>query len=186
MGKANLSLAVDGPRHRASTSDRLAGGQQRQEARDEKPRTLVIDPPADRVRMQRSFGAVRSKKRLYAINVGTPAGAHYAYDFETAAILACGAGSSSTRLKCGTVAVKTSWANPRPCLTLNAKPVLALLEQYTNDWPVETDAMWSSQGYRLEPDGQPTFLFKLSQSFRHGSHRPAKDGAGLTALSAVK
>ena len=186
-GKAHLSLSVEGPGLAPQLLTALPEVSKDRKSGDEKPHSLVIEPTADRVRMQRSFVPFDPKKRLYAINVGTPAGVHYAYDFETAAILRVWRGDFLDTFEMWDGRGENQLGKPAgPALTLNAKPVLALLERYSNDWPVETDAMWSSQGYRLEADGQPTFLFKLSSLSATDRIAPAKEGSGLTRTLTVK
>jgi len=185
-GRAHLALSVEGPGLARQLLTALPEAGKDKPRRDEKPHTLVIEPTDNRVRMQRSFVPFDPKKRLYAINVGTPAGVHYAYDSETAAILRVWRGDFLDTFEMWDGRGENQLGKPAgPSLTLSAKPVLALLERYTNDWPTETDAMWSSQGYRLESDGQPTFLFKLSSLSATDRIAPAKDGAGLTRTLVV-
>jgi len=185
-GRAHLALFVEGPglARQLLTAAPEAGKDRWPGAG--KPHTLIIEPNANRVRMQRSFVPFDPKKRLYAINVGTPAGVHYAYDFETAALLRVWRGEFLDTFEMWDGRGENQLGKPAgPALTLNAKPALALLERYTNDWPVEPDAMWSSQGYRLESDGQPTFLFKLSSLSATDRIAPASNGSGLTRTLTV-
>lgn len=185
-GKAHLSLSVEGPGLATQLLTALPEVRKDRKGGEDKPRTLIVEPTADRVRMQRSFVPFDPKKRLYAINVGTPAGVHYAYDFETAALLRVWRGDFLDTFEMWDGRGENQLGKPAgPALTLNAKPVLALLERYTNDWPVEPDAMWSSQGYRLEADGQPTFFFKLSSLSATDRIAPSKDGSGLTRTLTV-
>jgi hypothetical protein len=154
--------------------------------RKARPRQLLIDPPADRVRVQRSFVPYDPKKRLYAINVGTPAGEHYAYDTETGAILRVWRGGFLDTFEMWDGRGENQLAKPvGPALTLPNKPVLALLERTANDWPDQPDAMWSSQGYRLEADGLPVFSFKLSSLSATDRIAPAATGHGLTRTLVV-
>lgn len=183
----HLSLSVEGPGLASQLLTAAPEVHKDKKGGEEGPQKLVIEPPADRVRMQRSFVPFDPKKRLYAINVGTPGGVHYAYDFETAAILRVWRGQFLDTFEMWDGRGENQLGKPAgPALTLNAKPVLALLERYTNDWPVDPDAMWSSQGYRLEADGQPTFLFKLSSLSATDRIAPAEDGSGLTRTLTVK
>lgn len=148
---------------------------------DNRPRTLIIEPVSNRVRLQRSFVPFDPKKRLYAINVGTPAGIHYAYDFETGALLRAWRGEFLDTFEMWDGRGENQLGKPAgPALTLTDKPVLALMERYTNDWPDQADALWSSQGYQLAPDGQPTFFFKLASLSATDRIAPAADGRGLT------
>jgi hypothetical protein len=153
----------------------------------DKPRTLIIEPAADRIRLQRSFVPFDPKKRLYAINVGTPGGVNYSYDFETGALLRVWRGDFLDTFEMWDGRGENQLGKPAgPALTLNDKPVLALLERYVNDWPDQPDMMWSSQGYRLETDGQPTFRFKLSTLSATDRIAPAPDGSGLVRTLTVK
>jgi hypothetical protein len=152
----------------------------------EKPRTLIIEPVGERIRLQRSFVPFDPKKRLYAINVGTPAGVNYAYDFETGALLRLWRGEFLDTFEMWDGRGENQLGKAAgPALTLNDKPVLALLERYTNDWPDQPDMMWSSQGYRLEPNGQPTFLFKLSTLSATDRIAPVPGGRGVTRTLVV-
>lgn len=144
------------------------------------PHKLVIEP-GDHVRLQRGFVPFAPRKRLHAVNVGTPAGVHYAYDFETGAILRVWRGSFLDTFEMwdgrgiNQVAKAAS-----PSLTLNAKPLTALLERATHDWPDAAEALWSSQGHTLEPDGQPVFLARLASLALRDRIAPTADGRGLT------
>lgn len=183
-GRPNFNLSVEGP----SLAPVLltAAPEKKGRAWGEDSRTLIIEPTSDRVRLQRSFVPFEPKKRLYAINVGTPAGRHYAYDFETGAILRVWRGEFLDTHEMWDDRGENQIGKPAgPALTLNRKPVLALLERYAYDWPDEPDAMWSSQGYRLEPNGQPTFLFKLSSLSATDRIAPDADDTGLTRTLTV-
>lgn len=172
-----FTLAVEGPglapqQLGADVTARFRGG---------KPRKLPIEPSADRVRLQRSFVPFDPKKRLYAINVGTPSGIHYAYDFETAAVLRVWRGHFLDTFEMWDGRGENQIAKPTgPALTLVNKPAVVLLERASDDWPDQPDAMWSSQGYSLEKDGQPVFHFKLSSLTGTDRIAPAPGEHGLT------
>ena len=183
-GRPNFNLSVEGP----SLAPFLltAAPEKKTKSWGEDKRTLIVEPPSDRVLALRSFVPYEPKKRLYAISVGTPAGRHYAYDFETGAILRVWRGKFLDTHEMWDDRGENQIGKPAgPALTLNSKPVLALLERYTHDWPDQPDAMWSSQGYRLEPNGQPTFLFKLSSLSATDRIAPIADGSGLTRTLTV-
>jgi hypothetical protein len=176
-----FALSVEGPglAPQLLTASRAARG------RDNRPRTPLLIEPGDRVRLQRSFVPYEPKKRLYAINVGTPARIHYAYDFETGAILRGWRGRFLDLFEMWDGRGDNQIAKPMgPSLTFNAKPVVALLERTAdrtvNDWPDAPEALWSSQGYELEPDGQPVFLGKLASLGVRDRIAATPDGRGLT------
>jgi len=55
---------------------------------------------------------------------------------------------------------ETQWTVARPS---TSTPTVALIENpRTAGWPVTPDAMQSSQGYTLEPNGSPCFSRKFS------------------------
>jgi hypothetical protein len=141
----------------------------------------IIEATGERIRVQRSFVPYDPRKRLYAINVGTPGHLNYAYDFETAAILRIWRGSFVDTEEMWDGRGEPQIAKPAgPAITLNAKPNIVLLEQAAYDWPDAPETLWSSQGYTLEPNGQPVFHFKLATLTINDRIAPTADGHGLT------
>lgn len=137
--------------------------------------------PGDRPRLQRGFVPYEPKKRLYAISVGSPTGAHFAYDFETGSLLRVWRGSFIDVADMWESRGESQLAQPSgPALTLNHKPTVALLESFAHDWPDAPEPLWSSQGYTLAPDGTPTFLGKLAQLDVRDTLVPGADGRSLT------
>lgn len=138
--------------------------------------------PTDRILLQRGFVPYEPKKRLYAASIGTPAGVHFAYDFETGALLRGWHGHFLDTFEMWDGRGANQYAKPTgPALTLNAKPTVALIEfPQSGGWPDEPDALFSSQGYILEPDGQPVFLSTLSGISIRDRIAPAEGGRGLT------
>jgi len=118
----------------------------------------------DTIILQRGFIPYEPKKRLYAASVGTPAGVHYAYDFETGALLRVWRGRFIDAGEMWEGRSANQWAKPTgPALTLNALPTIAFLASPSaSDWPTTPDPLFSSQGYLVEPDGQPVFLSTLA------------------------
>ena len=180
--KSGFKLTAEGPsvarrELSAPKSTKLAGAKSAPEPVSE----ILIEPAADRVRLQRSFVPFTPKKHLYAINVGTPDGLHYAYDFETAAMLRVWRGKFLDTFEVWDGRGENQLAKPAgPALTLSAKPVLALIESSAHDWPDQPDPLWSSQGYQLEPNGQPIFHFTLATLRATDRIAPATATHGLT------
>lgn len=145
-----------------------------------KSRQILVQP-TDRVLLQRCFFPYEPKKRLYAAAIGTPAGVHYAYDFETGALLRVWRGGFLDTGEMWEGRGENQIGKPTgPALTLNAKPTVALIEfPQTSDWPDQPDAMQSSQGYSLEKDGQPVFFSTLSGLKIRDRIAPTADGHGL-------
>lgn len=147
---------------------------------------LLIQPD-ERVRLQRGFVPYEPKKRLYAISVGTPAGTHYAYDFETGAILRVWRGSFVDAFEMWDGRGEPQLAKSAgPAITLNAKPAIALLERAADEWPDAPEPLWSSNGYTLDREGQPTFFGKLASLNVTDRIAPTPDGHGLTRTINLK
>lgn len=145
------------------------------------PTRLAIEPVDGRVRVQRGFVPYAPSKRLYAISVGTPAGIHYSYDFDTAALLRVWRGAWLDVAEMWDNRGNNQWAVPLgPDLVLNARPTVAVLEfPERGTWPETVDALWSSQGYVLEASGQPVFLSTLGPLKIRDRIAPRSDGGGL-------
>ncbi len=182
-GRNALELAAEGP----GIARQWLTVREREERRPPTPKPMPLDVK-DRVLAQRSFVPYEPRKRLYAINVGTPAGVHFAYDFETGAILRVWRGAFLDTAEMWVNRGEPQLGKPAgPALTLNAKPNVALIEfGLASDWPNEPEALWSSQGYTLESDGLPVFLNQLSKLNLRDRIAPTADGRGLTRTLEAK
>ena len=136
----------------------------------------------DTIVMQRGFVPFEPKKRLYATSVGTPAGVHYAYDFETGALLRVWRGRFLDAGEMWEGRSANQWAKPTgPALTLNALPTVGFLPSSpTADWPASPDPLATSEGYSVEPDGQPVFLSTLATLSIRDRIAPAADPHNIT------
>ncbi len=175
-----LELTIEGPGVPAQSLGAPPPVHSRRATAAAAPKKILIQPVGT-IRLQRSFVPFEPSKRLYAINVGTPAGIHYAYDFETGAILRVWRSDFLDTEEMWDGRGENQIAKPAgPALTLNARPAVALLERASADWPVVPEPLYTSQGYILEPDGQPVFLSKLASLVIRDRIAPASSGAGLT------
>lgn len=149
-------------------------------------RQFMMDPK-DRVLAQRGFVPFEPRKRLYAINVGTPAGVHYAYDTETGGLLRAWRGAFLDTIEMWNARGESQLAKPNgPALTLNDKPNVAMIEfAQSGDWPNQPDALWTAKGYVLEADGLPVFSSALSELTFRDRIAPLPDGRGLTRTLTV-
>ncbi|MEY2880251.1 MAG: hypothetical protein RLZZ15_2631, partial [Verrucomicrobiota bacterium] len=152
------------------------------------PTKKLVVEPTDRVLVQRGFVPFDPRKRLYALSVGSPAGAHFAYDSETGTVLRAWRGSFLD-----TYAMWENRGNDQtavangPALTFHGKPTLALIENAaTGDWPEQADALWTARGYTLDADGTPTFLGKLSDIDVRDRLVASANGRGLTRTIELK
>jgi hypothetical protein len=176
--RPNLELLAEGPGiapHAVTVRENRPG-------RSAPAPKVVRVEPSERVMVQRGFVPFAPRKRLYAASVGTPAGVHFAYDFETGALLRAWRGSflNTAEMWEGRGADQT--AQPEgPALTFNGKPAVALIEYAARgDWPDQPEPLWSSQGYTLEADGTPVFLGRLAELTVRDRIAAVPDGKGLT------
>jgi hypothetical protein len=186
--RPSLELVAEGPEiatHTLTVRERPEGRGRGNRSSATK-QTLV--EPKDRVVLQRGFVPFEPRKRLYAASVGTPAGVHFAYDFETGAVLRVWRGSFINAAEMWDGRGNDQTAKPDgPALTFNGKPAIALIEYAQNgDWPEQPEALWSSQGYVLEPDGLPVFLSTLSEISIRDRIAPADEGRGLIRTLQLK
>jgi hypothetical protein len=149
---------------------------------------VIAVEPTDRVLLQRAFVPFEPRKRLYAAAVGTPAGVHYAYDFETGSLLHAWRGSFIN-----TVDMWENRGNDQlaratgPVLTFDGKPTVGLLEYpRTSGWPDRPEDLWVAKGYTLEPNGQPVFQAELAALRISDRIAPTADGRGLARTLQIK
>jgi hypothetical protein len=179
-----LELIAEGPRmasHALTVRETREGGGRGMRSGASAQRQLIVEPK-DRVLLQRGFVPFEPRKRLYAAAVGTPAGVHFAYDFETGALLHVWRGSFVDTFQMWDGRGNDQTAKPAgPSLTFNGKPAIALIEYAANgDWPDQPESLWSSQGYSLETDGTPVFLASLSELAIRDRIAPVAEGRGLS------
>jgi hypothetical protein len=142
-------------------------------------RVLPVEP-VDRILVQRTFTPFDGVKRIYTVAVGTPAGIHYGYDLESAAILRVWRGSFLDAAHLWIDRAEDQIGEPTgPLLTLGGKPLLALFADGESLWPSRPAAPAHSTGYRLEPNGQPTFLYEYVGVSVADRIAPLEDGHGL-------
>lgn len=146
------------------------------------PLTKIPVEVRDRIIVQRGFVPFGSGKRLYAVSVGTPAGVHFAYDLETSAILRVWRGSFLDVGEMWEGRSANQWAKPMgPAVTLHALPLIITADlTATSAWPAQPDDSSSTQGYVLEPDGQPTFLSQFGALAIRDRIAPQPENRGLT------
>ena len=172
-----LDLLIEGP----GIAPRSLVTQEVRPSVTKKTPPILIEVSDQRVRMQRGFVPFDPKKRLYATNVGTPEGIHFAYDFEAGAMLRVWRGAWLDTTEMWEGRGESQLARPNgPALTLNAKPTVTLIENpRTASWPDQPDALASSQGYTLDQNGLPTFHSRLADLTITDRIAPAADGSGL-------
>jgi hypothetical protein len=180
-GQPSYALVAEGPGLAPQTLTVRDREPRANRAKKAPPAAILVEP-SDHIVLQRGFVPFEPRKRLYAASVGTPAGVHYAYDFETGAILRAWRGSfiNATDMWEGRGNDQVARADG-PALTFHGKPAIALIEYAQNgDWPDRPDALWSSQGYLLEAGDQPVFLARLADLTIRDRIAPAAEGRGLT------
>lgn len=176
--RPNLELLAEGP---GIAPHALTVREARPPRGPNAPKMVRVEP-TDRVLLQRGFVPFDPRKRLYAASVGTPAGVHFAYDFETGSVLRAWRGSFINAADMWEGRGNDQTARPEgPALTFNGKPTLALIEYAQNgDWPDQPESLWTSQGYMLESDGTPVFLATLADLTVRDRITADAGGKGLT------
>lgn len=151
------------------------------------PKVLAVEP-GERVVLQRGFVPFEPRKRLYAAAIGTPAGVHYAYDFETGSILHAWRGSFANTVDMWDGRGNDQLVRPTgPVVTFDGKPTIGLLEYpRTSGWPDRPEDLWVSRGYTLEANGQPVFNAELAALRVTDRIAPTVDGRGLTRSLQIK
>jgi len=179
-GRPSFRVAVEGPglAPRDLTAVPRAEAPAKPAAPPELPITLR---PGERVLVQRGFVPFQPYKRLYAVSVGTPAGTHFAYDFETGALLRAWRGAFVDATSMWRDRGHNQEAVPTgPALTFAARPVVALLEfSRSSGWPERPEPLWRPLGYRLEPDGLPVFSAEIAGLKVEDRIAPADGGRSL-------
>ena len=188
-GRPSLEWIAEGPGvapHAVTVRDDAGGGRRGPRAASAAKPILV--EPKDRVLLQRGFVPFEPRKRLYAASVGTPAGVHYAYDFETGTVLRAWRGLFADTTQMWEGRGNDQTAKPAgPALTFHGKPTIGLIEYAANgDWPDQPEPLWSSQGYELEADGTPVFLGTLAETSVRDRIGADLKALGLTRTLALK
>lgn len=145
-------------------------------------RTVSIPvEPKDRILLQRTFVPLEHSRRLYACFVGSPAGVHYAYDLEQAALIGVWRGGFFEGRDLWHERAEDQEAHPAgPGFTLEGKPLLFQFGDHDPRWPDRAPLNAASRGYRLEANGQPVFLYEFSGVTAEDRIAPLPDGSGLT------
>ncbi len=187
-GRPSVELIAEGPgiAPHAVTERESAAGRSGAGGRPGAGRPLALEP-TDRVLLQRGFVPFEPRKRLYTAAVGTPAGVHYAYDFETGAVLRAWRGTFLDTAQMWDGRGNEQTAKPTgPALTFPGQPTLASIESAAHGgWPGQPEALWSSQGYELEADGTPIFLGRLAEISVRDRLAATANGRGLTRTLAL-
>jgi hypothetical protein len=148
------------------------------------PPANMLIAPRERTLVQCGFVPFEGSRRLYACVVGTPAGVHYAYDFDTGALLQVWRGAFAD--------LSGMWDGPgheqtvrpaAPVTVVSGRPLLAFfpdrLFARPAAWPRSAEPLFVSHGYDLEPDGGPVFRSSLESLTLRDRLIPSRDGHGL-------
>ena len=135
--------------------------------------------------LQRGFVPVEGALRLYACVVGTPAGVHFAYDFESGALLSVWRGNFADLVEIWGPRARNQTARPAGNETrVAARPLLAQFPnrpmfEFPQTWPAQPLPLYESRGYELEPDGQPVFVARFESLTIRDRIAPSAGGRGL-------
>jgi hypothetical protein len=143
-------------------------------------RTIPVEA-TDRVRLQRTFVPLPRSRRLYACFVGSPAGVHYAYDLESAALIGVWRGGFFEGRDLWHERAEDQEAHPAgPGFMIEGRPLLFQFGDHDVRWPDRPPPTSASTGYRLEADGQPVFLYTFSGVNAEDRLAALADGSGVT------
>jgi hypothetical protein len=174
LGDRGLRLQVEGP---GITRQWLLPAKTRPPAREI---SIPIEPESGRVRLQRTFVALDHSRRMYACFVGSPAGVHYAYDLERAAIIGVWRGGFFEGRDLWHERAEDQQAHPTgPGFLIEGRPLLFQFGDHDQFWPTQPPQPSESRGYRLEADGQPVFRYFFSGITVEDRIAALPDGSGL-------
>ncbi len=145
-------------------------------------RTISIPvEPKDRILLQRTFVPLEHSRRLYACFVGSPAGVHYAYDLEQAALIGVWRGGFFEGRDLWHERAEDQEAHAAgPGFSIESKPLLFQFGDHDPRWPDRAPPNAASLGYRVEANGQPVFLYEFSGVKAEDRIAPLPDASGLT------
>jgi hypothetical protein len=174
LRRGGLKLSVEGPGIPAQLLRPGAAGPAR-------GRTVNIPvEPTDRIRLQRTFVTLPESRRMNAGFVGSPQGVHYAYDLDSAAVIGVWRGGFFEGRDLWHERAEDQEARPTgPGFQIEGRPLLFQFGDHDAHWPIRPPPHAASQGYRLEPDGQPVFRYAFSGVTVEDRIAPLADGTGL-------
>ncbi|HET6569843.1 MAG TPA: family 16 glycoside hydrolase, partial [Rhodothermales bacterium] len=147
----------------------------------------ILVRPENRTRLQRSFVKHYGREFVDAVNVGEPSGVNYTLDLSSDALLYVWKG--------GFIDATNMWhsrGNEQIAIPLgsvvnvSAAPSVAVLPSRNAPWPDSISGTYPLKGYRLDPDGRPTFLFSINGLHVADKITPGGDGRTLTRHLAVQ
>jgi hypothetical protein len=143
------------------------------------PNPIVIEPQLEPV-VVRSFVQHRGTKRVIAVSVADPRGAHYSYDLAQGALLYVWRGPFLEMTQMWQERGESQTAEPLGSMVvLPGTPSLAFLADVKAAWPDST-ALLRRDGYQLDQFGRPTFLYRVQDVSVEDEIRPSADGLSLT------
>jgi hypothetical protein len=115
----------------------------------------------------RSFVHHQGKKRTHCVSVADPSGAHYSLDLRQGALLQVWRGDFAETTTMWHGRGDAQVAEPLgSVITLSGQPSVALLPSPDSAWPdsaTGTLTPFRFTGYRLDPQGRPSFSYQLGQ-----------------------
>lgn len=168
--RRGFGLEVEGPgieRHALTTP---ASAQQ-----GPKPEPIVIEAEPEAT-LQRCFMLHEGKKRTHTVAVSTPQGIHYAYDVERGTLLKAWSGGFLDATDMWHERGEAQLGQPLGmAIAFHGVPELYALEGKDAAWPDTLTAgqTYRQEGYELDAEGHPTFLYKVDGASVKVQHRPA-------------
>jgi hypothetical protein len=130
------------------------------------PGAITVAPDQEPV-VLRSFVNHGGKKRTHCVSVADPSGAHYSLDLRQGALLQIWKGDFAQTTTMWHGRGDAQVAEPQgSVITLSGQPSVALLSSPEAAWPdsaTGTPTPFRFKGYRLDPQGRPSFNYELGQ-----------------------
>jgi hypothetical protein len=123
------------------------------------------------------------KKRTHTVAVATPQGLHYAYDAERGSLLKAWSGGFLDATDMWHERGEAQLGQPLGmAITFHGDPELCALKDDKTAWPDTLTAgqNYRQEGYELDTEGHPTFLYKVDSASVKVQHRPAAKERRLT------
>lgn len=142
----------------------------------------IVVEPAGEPYILRSFLQHEGDKRTHVISVGEPAGVHYSYDAEAAAIVAAWRGPFLETTQMWEERGEPQLAEPLgSVLWLSDAPFVAVLPGSSAAWPdsMPPTSQYRFLGYRMDEERRPTLRYQLGGATVEDRIRPLEGRHGL-------
>jgi hypothetical protein len=141
----------------------------------------IIVSPAKGTIVQRCFIEFEGLKKTFCTAVGNPSGVHYAMDLSQGSIINFWKGGFIDATSMWTDRGEYQVAKPiGDKMEVRPVPTFAILRDASEVWPMAPENTFRFNGYKLAADGNPTFMYKVSNMHFEDSFMAQDHGNSLT------